>query len=147
MMRTISFALLIAAAGLSTASAQQDPVAAGLSTAPVQQDSFAMDHGQAADAINAAKEAAAEAQAKAAAIAAGHPLTPSQATDFSINGTNVIRAAPPISSDEQKADAEARSAWQSRCRPAVVEDREGIRRTKYAEPNCDISRFNTAGTQ
>ena len=28
---------------------------------------------------------------------------------------------------------------------AVVEDREGLRRTRYAEPDCDLSRFNTAG--
>jgi len=106
-----------------------------------------MDHGHAADAVNAANTAAAAARAKAAAIAAGRPLTPSQATDASINGRNVIRAAPPLTPEEQMADAEARSAWQTRCRPAVVEDSEGIRRTKYAESDCDLSRVNTAGAQ
>jgi hypothetical protein len=102
-----------------------------------------MDHGNAAAAVNAA----AAAQAKAAAIAAGRPLTPGQATDFSINGRNIIRAVPPPTAEEQKAEADARSAWQARCRPTVVEDREGIRRTKYAESDCDLSRVNTAGAQ
>ena len=132
-MRTISCALLFAVACISTASAQQP--------------SFAMDHGNAAAAVNAANAAAAAARAKAAAIAAGRPLTPSQATDASINGRNVIRVAPPLTPEEQKADAEARSAWQARCRPAVVEDSEGIRRTKYAESDCDLSRVDTAGAQ
>jgi hypothetical protein len=130
-MRTLSYALLFAVACISTASAQEPP--------------FAMDHGHAADAVSAANAAAA--RAKAAPIADGRPLTPSQATDFSINGRNIIRAALPPKAEEQKAEADARSAWQARCHPAVVEDREGIRRTKYAESDCDLSRLNTAGTQ
>jgi hypothetical protein len=138
-MRAVVGALLIVAAWNSTASAQQD-------SSP-QQDTWSMDHGRAADAANAAKAAAAAAAAKAAAIAAGTPLTPSQSTGFSINGSGVIRAAPPQTPEEQNADVEARSVWQARCRPTVVEDREGLRRRKYAEPNCDLSRFNTAGTQ
>lgn len=132
-MRTISCTVLFAVAFISTASAQE----------PL----WAMDHGNAATAVSAQRAAATAAQAKAAAIAAGRPLTPSQATDASINGRNVIRAAPLLTPEEQKADAEARSAWQARCRPAVVEDSEGIRRTKYAESDCDLSRFSTAGTQ
>ncbi len=40
---------------------------------------------------------------------------------------------------------QARAAWQARCRPTFVEDREGIRRAQYAEPDCDLSRYNTAG--
>ena len=128
-MRTILGIFLIVAATISTASAQS---------------SFSMDHGHAADAARAASAAAAD---KAAAIAAGKPLTPSQSTDFSVNGSGVIRAAPPRTSEEQKADAEAQAAWQARCRPTVIEDREGMRRTKYAESNCDLSRFNTAGAQ
>jgi hypothetical protein len=132
-MRIISCALLIAASCISTASAQQP--------------SWAMDHGNAAVAANEQRAAAAAAQAKTAAIAAGRPLTPSQATDFSINGKNVIPVVPPQTAEELKADADERSAWQVRCRPAVVEDSEGIRRTKYAEPDCDLSRLNTAGTQ
>jgi hypothetical protein len=132
-MRTISCTVLFAVAFISTASAQEA--------------SWAMDHGNAAAAVSAQRAAAAAAQAKAAAIAAGRPLTPSQATDASISGRNVIRAAPLLTPEEQNADAEARSAWQARCRPAVVEDSEGIRRTKYAESDCDLSRFSTAGTQ
>lgn len=131
-MRTILGVFLIVAATISTASAQS---------------SFSMDHGHAADAARAARAASAAAADKAAAIAAGKPLTPSQSTDFSVNGSGVIRAAPPRTSEEQKADAEAQAAWQARCRPTVIEDREGIRRTRYAEPNCDLSRFNTAGAQ
>jgi len=129
--RTILGVILITAATISMASAQ----------------SFSMDHGHAADAARAARAAATAAADKAAAIAAGKPLTPSQSTDFSVNGSGVIRAAPPRTPEEQKADAEAQAAWQARCRPTVVEDREGMRRTKYAESNCDLSRFNTAGAQ
>jgi hypothetical protein len=106
-----------------------------------------MDHGHAADAVNAADAAAAAARPKAAAIAAGRPLAPSQATDAGINGRHFIRVPPPRTAEEQKGEADARSAWQARCRPAVVEDREGIRRTKYAESDCDLSLINTAGTQ
>jgi hypothetical protein len=130
-MRIVVGVFLIAAATMSTASAQS---------------SFSMDHGHAADAVAAANAAAAEARAKAAAIAAGRPLKPSQATDFKINGGAVIRATR-LTAEEEKADAEANAAWQARCRPTVIEDSEGIRRTRYAESNCDLSRFNTAGAQ
>lgn len=84
----------------------------------------------------------------ATAIAAGAPAgpSPSEPTDFPINGGGVIRAAPPPTPEQEKADAEARAAWQARCRPNVVEDRDGLRRVQYAEPDCDLSRFNTAGT-
>jgi hypothetical protein len=134
-MRTILGVLLISAACISTASAQRSSSA-----------SFSMDHGHAADAAAAARASAAAAQAKAAAIAAGIPLTPSQQTNFSINGSGIVRATP-MTPEEQKLDAEAQAAWQARCRPTTVEDREGLRRTQYAEPNCDLSRFNTAGMQ
>jgi hypothetical protein len=130
--RTILGVFLIVAATISTASAQS---------------SFSMDHGHAADAAQAARAAASAAANRAAAIAAGNPLTPSQSTDFSVNSGGVIRAARPRTPEEQKADAQAQAAWQARCRPTVIEDREGIRRTRYAEPNCDLSRFNTAGAQ
>jgi hypothetical protein len=132
-MRTILGVLLISAACISTASAQ------GAS-------SFSMDHGHAADAAAAARASAAAARAKAAAIAAGTPLTPSQQTDFNINGGGVIHAIA-LTPEEQKADAAARAAWQVRCRPTTIEDREGLRRTQYAEPDCDLSQFNTAGAQ
>jgi len=104
-----------------------------------------MDHGHAADAAAAAKAAAAAAKAKEAAISAGLPLSPSQSTNFSVNGDNIIPAAPRLTPEEERAEAEARAAWQARCRPTIVEDREGLRRTRYAEPDCDLSRFNTAG--
>jgi hypothetical protein len=132
-MRTFIGALLISAACISTASAQQT--------------SWAMDHGRAADAAAEATAAAAEEKAKALANAAKTPPAPSEQTDFSVNGPAVIKASAPLSPEEQKAEAAARDAWQARCRPTVVEDREGLRRTQYAEMNCDISRFNTAGMQ
>jgi 4-hydroxyphenylpyruvate dioxygenase-like putative hemolysin len=132
MLRTVSCAFLIAIGGISTASAQ----------------SFAMDHGRAADAIASAINSAAEASARADAIRNRRPLTPSQATDFSVNGGRaIIKAAAPLTPEQQKAETDGRSAWQARCRPSVVEDSEGLRRTKYAETDCDLSRFNTAGAQ
>ena len=100
-----------------------------------------MDHGRAADAAAAAKAAADAANARPAAVAAG----PSQSADFSVNGDSIIPAAPPLTPEQQKAVTEARAAWQARCRPTVIEDREGLRRTRYVEPDCDLSAFNTAG--
>lgn len=138
-MRIAATVLLFIAAGIPTASAQEKP------TPAPEAPSFAMDHGNAAAAAAASKAAAAEAKAKADAIRAGRPLTPSQSTDFGVNGGGVVRLAPSLTSEQQKADAEARAAWQARCRPAVVTDREGLRRTHYAEPDCDLSRLNTAG--
>ena len=104
-----------------------------------------MDHGRSAEA--AARTAAADNAAKsaAAAAAAAAASNASQPASFSVNGENVIRAAPPLSPEQQKAEEDGRAAWQGRCRPTVVEDRDGMRRTQYAEPDCDLSRFNTAG--
>ena len=135
-MRTIAAIVLFAAACVSSASAQQSPA-----PVPAPQVPFAMDHGRAADAA----AVAAAANAKAAAVAAGVQPSPSQSAGFSVNGENVIRAAPALTPEQQKAEEEGRAAWQARCRPTVVEDRDGMRRTKYAEPDCDLSRFNTAG--
>ena len=164
-MRIIPVVLLLIAAGISTASAQEASTAPAqetpaASSAPTQAPSvpsaqetspsapaFAMDHGRAADAEAAAKAEAEAERAKAAAIAAGVPLSPSQSTDFGVNGSDVIRVGPPPTPGQQKADAEARAAWQARCRPTVVTDREGLRRTRYAEPDCDISRLNIARAQ
>jgi hypothetical protein len=131
-MRTIAAVLFFAVTSVSIASAQQPA-------------SWAMDHGRAADAAAAAKAAAAAAKAKEAAIVAGLPLTPSQSTNFSVNGDNVLRPALPLTPEEQKAESEAREVWLGRCRPTAVEDRDGLRRTRYAEPDCDLSVFNTAG--
>ncbi|MGA7995636.1 MAG: hypothetical protein WCA28_12085 [Bradyrhizobium sp.] len=100
-----------------------------------------MDHGRSAEA--AARAAASENTAKGAAAAAAAPNS-SQPASFSINGENVIRPAS-LTPEQQKAEEEGRAAWQARCRPTVVEDRDGMRRTKYAAPDCDLSRFNTAG--
>lgn len=134
-MRTIATVLLFLVAASATASAQQQG----------SWSSSSMDHGHAADAAAAARSAAAAARAKENAIAAGVPLAPSQSTSFSVNGDSVIRASAPLTPEQQKAEADGRAAWQARCRPTVVEDREGLRRTRYAEPDCDLSRFNTAG--
>jgi hypothetical protein len=143
-MRTIAAVLLLAAAGISAASAQTPPEqAAPANAAPAQDNSFAMDHGRAA----AAAAAAAAAKAQAAAGTTAAPAAASPPANFSINGSSVIAAVPPLTPEQEKADAEARSAWLARCRPSVVEDREGLRRAHYAEPDCDLSRFNTAGQQ
>jgi hypothetical protein len=151
-MRTIAAVLLFAAAAISTASAQMPPAlpapaksapattAPAAPAAPAQDNSFAMDHGRAADAGAAAAAAAAKAQA-----APGAPEAPKQSTTFIINGDSVIRALPPLTPEQAKAEAQGREAWQARCRPTVIEDREGLRRVRYAEPDCDLSRFNTAG--
>jgi hypothetical protein len=116
-------------------------VVASVSSASAQ---FAMDHGQAADAARAARAAQAAADAKAAAIAAGAPLLPSQQTNFSVGNRGTVKIAPRTA-EELKADEAAQAAWNERCRPTVVEDREGLRRVRYAERDCDLSRFNTAG--
>jgi len=116
-------------------------VVASVSSASAQ---FAMDHGHAADAAQAARAARTAADAKASAIASGAPLLPSQQTNFSTGSGGTVKIAPRTA-EELKADEVAQTAWNERCRPTVVEDREGLRRVKYAERDCDLSRFNTAG--
>jgi hypothetical protein len=113
-------------------------VVASVSSASAQ---FAMDHGHAADAARAAQAAT---DAKAAAIASGAPLSPSQQTNFYVGSRATVKIAPRTA-EELKADEAAQAAWNERCRPIVVEDREGLRRVRYAERDCDLSRFNTAG--
>ena len=113
-------------------------VVASISSASAQS---AIDNGQAADAARAAQAAA---DAKAAAIASGAPLLPSQQTNFYVGNRGTVKIAPRTA-EELKADEAAQTAWTERCRPTVVEDREGLRRVKYAERDCDLSRFNTAG--
>jgi len=127
-MRIIVVTIALLVASISTASAQ-----------------FAMDHGNAAASIRAAQESQAAAWAKASAIARGDPLLPSQQTNFSITGSNVFKAAPLRTAEEQKAFEEGQAAWTARCKPTVIEDSEKLRRVKYAEPDCDLSAFNTAG--
>jgi hypothetical protein len=87
----------------------------------------------------------APAAAADATKATAAPSAPSPPHNFIINGDSVIRAVPPRTAEEQKADAEARAVWEARCRPVIVEDAEGLRRTQYAAPDCDLSTFNTAG--
>jgi hypothetical protein len=113
-------------------------VVASVSSASAQ---FAMDHGHAADAAQAARAAA---DAKAAAIASGAPPSPSQQTNFYVGSRGTVKISPRTA-EELKADEAAQTAWSERCRPTVVEDREGLRRVRYAERDCDLSRFNTAG--
>ena len=55
--------------------------------------------------------------------------------------------AARLTPEEEKAEADGRTAWLARCRPTTVEDREGVRRTRYAAPDCDLSPFNTAGAK
>jgi hypothetical protein len=141
-MHIVPAVLLLVAAGISTASAQAPSASAKESSS-----NFSLDHGHSSDSAADSKAAAAAARARAAAIAAGGPLSPSQSTDFHVNGGGVIRLAPPLTPEQEKAEAEGRAAWQARCRPTVIEDHEGLRRTRYAEPDCDLSRFNTAGGQ
>ena len=116
-------------------------VVASVSSASAQ---FAMDHGQAAAIAQAARASRAAADAKAAAIASGAPLLPSQQTNFYVGSGGTIKIAPRTA-EELKADEAGQAAWNERCRPTVVEDREVLRRVKYAERDCDLSRFNTAG--
>jgi hypothetical protein len=116
-------------------------VVASVSSASAQ---FAMDHGRAADAAQAARASQAAADAKAAAAASGAPLLPSQQTNFYVGNRGTVKIAPRTA-EELKADEAAQTAWSERCRPTVVEDREGLRRVRYAERDCDLSRFNTAG--
>ena len=119
---------LIVAVALTTAAAAQTPPAAP--AAPT-----------------AAAPAPAAAAPPAAPAAPAAPLYAPGTADFHVNGPSVIAAAPPPTPEQQKAYAEAQAAWQERCHPVVVEDREGIRRVKYAAPDCDLSPFNTAGGQ
>jgi hypothetical protein len=115
-------------------------VVASVSSASAQS---AMDQGRAAEAAQAARASRAAENAMAAALALG-ALRPRQQTNFYVGGSGTIRIAPRTA-EELKADEAAQTAWTERCRPMVVEDREGLRRVKYAERDCDLSRFNTAG--
>ena len=99
------------------------------------------DRGHGADSGSSQSAAA----TKAGGSAATAPVVPDRSADFVINGSAIIQAAPPRTPEQRKADEAAQAAWQARCRPTVVEDREGMRRAQYAESDCDLSRFNTAG--
>jgi hypothetical protein len=131
-MRIIVVAISILVASLSAAASAE----------------FSLDHGNAAAAAQATRDARDAAAAKARAIASGGPLLPSQQTNFSVGGSStfkavVIRRTP----EELKALEDGKAAWTARCKPTVVEDSEKLRRVKYAEPDCDLSVFNTAGAE
>ena len=113
-------------------------VLASVSSASAQ---FAMDHGHAADAARAARAAEV---AKAVPVATGAPLSPSQQTTFYVNSGGSVKIVSRTAVD-LRADEGAQAEWTERCRPTVVEDRDGLRRVKYAERDCDLSRFNSAG--
>jgi hypothetical protein len=115
-------------------------VVASVSSASAQS---ATDPGRAAEAAQAARASRAAENAMAAALALG-ALRPRQQTNFYVGGSGTIKIAPRTA-EELKADEAAQTAWTERCRPVVVEDHEGLRRVKYAERDCDLSRFNTAG--
>jgi hypothetical protein len=115
-------------------------VVASVSSASAQS---ATDPGRAAEAAQAARASRAAENAMAAALALG-ALRSRQQTNFYVGGSGTIKIAPRTA-EELKADEAAQTAWTERCRPVVVEDHEGLRRVKYAERDCDLSRFNTAG--
>lgn len=150
-MRIMLVASAILAASVSTALAQST------TAAPAQQQpapstasqQWSLDHGRAEDAANAAKSAAIGAAIKeivaAAKAQAAAPADSDSSSDFVAGGSGTIAPELPRTTEQQKADALAQAAWQARCRPSVVEDREGIRRVKYAESDCDLTRYNTAG--
>src|SRR6185312_2483177 len=114
-------------------------VLASVSSASAQ---CALDHGHAADAARAA-QAAADAKAAAATVP-GAPLLPSQQTNFYVGGANVVKVVTRTA-EELKADEAGQAAWAARCQPTVTEDRDGLRRVRYAERDCDLSNFNNAG--
>jgi len=115
-------------------------VVASVSSASAQS---ATDPGRAAEAAQAARASRAAENAMAAALASG-ALRSRQQANFYVGGSGTIKIAPRTA-EELKADEAAQTAWTERCRPVVVEDHEGLRRVKYAERDCDLSRFNTAG--
>jgi len=67
-----------------------------------------------------------------------------QQTNFYVSSGGTMKITPRTA-EEMKADEAGQAAWKARCQPTVVEDRDGLRRVKYAERDCDLSRFNTAG--
>jgi hypothetical protein len=136
-MRAIISGLVLVVVSIATAAAQGYPPA---NAAPTQTAPEPAAAAPAAPAPTAAAAPSAPAQPVA-------PLYPPGSADFYVNGADVIRAAPPLTPEQQKAEEASQAAWEARCRPTAVEDREGIRRTHYAAPDCDLSRFNTAGVK
>ena len=120
----IILAVSIVIASIATASAQSTP-----------------DHVSTVDSSSSRSAAATNTGGSTATA----PPVPGRSADFVVNGAQTIQAAPARTSEQRKADQAAQAAWQARCHPEVIEDREGMRRAHYAENDCDLSPFNTAG--
>lgn len=135
-MRAIISGLVLVVVSIAPVAAQSYPPAnaAPTQTAPTP-------------AASAPTAPAPTAAAPAAPAQPAAPLYPAGSADFHVNGAGVIRAAPPLTPEQQKAEEASQADWQARCRPTVVEDREGIRRTHYAATDCDLSTFNTVGAK
>lgn len=110
-------------------------VVASISTASAQ---LAVDTGGAANA--GATNAAAESDSRGGAPAE----LPSDQTSFYVAGAGIVKIVARTAED-LKAEEAGQAAWAARCRPITVEDRDGLRRVRYAERDCDLSNFNTAG--
>ena len=95
----------------------------------------------ATDAAQAAPKPAADAKP---AAAPGAPLLPSQQTNFYVAGPGIVKIVARTAAD-LKADEAGQAEWAARCRPIVIEDRDGLRRVRYAERDCDLSNYNNAG--
>lgn len=122
-------------------------VVASLSSAHAQSSDDHVRPPDPAPAASAANPSAAKAAADAKAAAApvpGAPLLPSQQTNFYVGGANVVKVVTRTA-EELKADEAGQAAWAARCQPTVTEDRDGLRRVRYAERDCDLSNFNNAG--
>ncbi len=61
--------------------------------------------------------------------------TPPTPLDWGIGGgvQNIVGAP-------RKVTPQMEDAWQARCKPERWQDRDGIMRFHYAEPDCDLSR-------
>lgn len=130
-------------------------VALFLASASGASAQFAMDHDHARDASRAASDAEVadlkrslnqSVSRLARNLGSPSPLNPSENTDFAANnGNSKIKAAPAVTKEELEVFRAKQAEWEDRCRPMFVEDAEGIRRAQYAEKDCDLSPFNTAG--
>jgi hypothetical protein len=81
-------------------------------------------------------------------MGAPSPLKPSENTDFIFpQRSGSVKIAPTMTREEREIFAAKQAEWGVRCQPKIVEDAEGIRRTQYAEKDCDLSQFNTAGVE
>jgi hypothetical protein len=115
-----------------------------------------MDHGHARDASRAASDAELSdfkrsVNQSVSRLARGldvpSPLQPSENTDFAINRNLTIKAAPALTKEELEVFKARQAEWEDRCRPVSIEDADGIHRVQYAEKDCDLSPFNTAGAR